>query len=290
MATLAIFNGKGGVGKTTIALNLAGQAASAGHRVLLWELDGQGDSSWLVNADASGAKTDVSRLLSGIIDIDTLIVPTRIAGLSLLPADENARNTDNLFVGLYRQQRLLPLFTLLRQRFDVIIFDCPPGFCDATTKLLQTVDIVVVPCLPSPLAMRGLLRVRDAILRGRGSHAPILPVFSMVDRRRRMHNLALAEHPEWPVIPYLSDIERMLIERAPLCAFAPRSLAAMIFDRLWQGIEGRLRQSHLIRSRPDEEGASDVLLLPEPAAVARPRRVAAFGSVRRIYARAQQLC
>ncbi|HEX7857916.1 MAG TPA: AAA family ATPase [Sphingobium sp.] len=288
MATVAIFNGKGGVGKTTIALNLAGQAASAGYRVLLWEIDGQGDSSWLVRADLSGKETDLSRLLNNIVDVNDLILPTRVERLSLLPADANARNADNLFIGLMRQQRLLPLFTQLQRRFDVILFDCPPGFCDANLKLLQAVNMVVVPCLPSPLAMRGLLRVRDFVMKARGTHAPILPVFSMVDRRRRMHTIALAEHPEWPVIPYLSEIERMLVERAPLSVFAPGSAAAQLFDRLWSGIEGKLRQSHLIRIRPDATQTAEIVPLPvvKKAAEARVRRTGAFASVRRIYARA----
>lgn len=290
MATLAIFNGKGGVGKTTIALNLAGQAARAGYKVLLWELDGQGDSSWLVNIDQQRAKPDLARLLNDLVDVNDLIVPTPLEGLSILPADENARNTDNLFMGLYRQQRLLPLFTALQRKFDLIVFDCPPGFCDANMKLLQAANLVVVPCLPSPLAMRGLLRVRDFVMRSRGTHAPILPVFSMVDRRRRMHNVALDEHPEWPTIPYLSDIERMLLERAPLCAFAPYSEAAMIFDRLWRGIEGKLHQSSLLRVLGQPE--AEIVRLPVPPQpqpyTPRQRRGYAFGSARRIYARVQQ--
>jgi cellulose biosynthesis protein BcsQ len=291
LATVAIFNGKGGVGKTTIALNLAGQAASVGYRVLLWELDGQGDSSWLVQSD-SRARPDLCGLLHGIVEVDELIVPTGVEGLSLLPADESARNTDNLFVGLHRQQRLLSLFTALQNRFDLIVFDCPPGFCDANLKLPGAVDLVVVPCQPSPLAMRGLLRVRDFLVRTRGAHAPILPIFSMVDRRRRMHKIALEEHPEWPVIPYLSDIERVLFERAPLSAFAPDSHAAGIFERLWNGIEGKLRQLHLIRCRPERDAGDGVVRMPVPLVpqpyAARTRRASAFGSVRRIYARAQQ--
>lgn len=283
MATLAVFNGKGGVGKTTVALNLAAQAASEGYRVLLWEIDGQRDCYWLLQPDQPESDAEVGRIVSDISQIDRFLLPTRVDRLSLLPAHENARTMDALLVGLARHQRLLPLFSALERQFDLIVFDCPPGFCDANLKILQAVNLVVVPSLASPLAMRSLMRVRDFVVRTRGTHAPLLPVFNMVDRRRRLHKAALAQHPDWPVIPYLSEIERMLTEMAPLASFAPDAEATAIFRQLWRGIESKLLKSHLIRvpGTPIPNPVPPSLTTPRPRALRR----GSLGTVRRIFAR-----
>ena len=73
-----------------------------------------------------------------------------------------------------------------------------------------------------------------------GRHPPILPIYSMVDRRRALHREAIAARPDWPVIPILSTIEQMATERAPVGAFASKSPAADAFARLWRGVEKRI--------------------------------------------------
>ena len=74
-----------------------------------------------------------------------------------------------------------------------------------------------------------------------GAHAPILPVYSMVDRRRSLHRKALDEHPGWPAIPMASMIEQMTVRRKPLGSFAPNSPPAKDFAALWTTVERLLR-------------------------------------------------
>ncbi len=74
-----------------------------------------------------------------------------------------------------------------------------------------------------------------------GSHAPILPVYSMVDRRRTLHRKALDEQPDWPAIPMASAIEQMTVRRKPLGAFAPASTPAKDFAALWTMVERQLQ-------------------------------------------------
>lgn len=284
MATVAVYNAKGGVGKTTIACSLAAEAARRGYRVLLWEIDAQGDSSWLLGGPAL-VRPDLSRVVSGIGEADTFIQPTTIDGLSMLPSDTDMRNLDNLFTALARNRKLQPLLDRLEERFDLIFFDCPPGAHSANLQIIQHAHLLLMPCVPAPLALNSLERVRELARRLRGPSAPVLPVFSMADRRRRIHKETLAQHPDWPVVPYSSEIERMSAIRAPVGIFAPQSDAAGSLERLWLGTEGWLRSENLLRH---PQANADQPPLPPRYSAPRERRSGAFGSVRRIFARQAQ--
>lgn len=248
MASIAIFNPKGGVGKTTLAVNLAWEAARAGNRTLLWDLDGQGDSTSVLVDGQTTPRLDAHKVMHGTLDINAQIQSSKIKGLDVLVPDEEMRSTDNLFVYLAQQQRLTRLFVTLKQRYDRIILDCPPGFSDTARKLLEVTDLIVVPVIPSPFALRGLERVRRFVAHKRGRHSPILPVFSMVDRRRKLHKAVLAEHPEWPVVPMYSDVEQMTVRLLPIGFTAPNAPASLVFNKLWSGIDRKLCQMRLARS------------------------------------------
>jgi chromosome partitioning protein len=248
LAAIAIFNSKGGVGKTTLAVNLAWESANAGNRTLLWDLDGQGDSTAILIQGTNQPQLDAAGLMHGTADINAFILPSKIDRLDVLVPEAEMRRTDNLFVHLAQQQRLNRLFVTLKERYDRIIIDCPPGFSDTARRLLVSVDLIVVPVVPAPLAFRGLERVRSFVTQKRGRHAPILPVFSMVDRRRTLHKAGLADHPDWPVIPMSSAVEQMTCRQMPVGAIAPDGLAAQVFRKLWAGVDHKLRQMRLARN------------------------------------------
>ncbi|MEQ8745051.1 ParA family protein [Parasphingorhabdus sp.] len=251
MAVVAVYNSKGGVGKSTFAINLAWESAQQGHRTLLWELDEQGDSSWMLSPDGWKKPTNANQFSLGSGNLFQQIHPSKFPGLSLLDGDPNIRSTENFLVAFSRQQQLSKLFAELEELFDVILLDCPPGFSEANRKVMLFTHLVVVPVIPSPLAVRGLTRIREFMTLHRGHHPPILPVFSMVDRRRKMHKLALDENQDWPIIDMASEIEQMSHRKLPIGAFAPASRNGLAFSRLWRGIERKLLDMVVLRTNSD---------------------------------------
>lgn len=240
MRSLAVFSVKGGVGKTALAVNLAHVSATVSkRRTLLWDLDAQGAATWTLRLAAAPNASTRKGIAGG--ELTPLIQNTAFAGLDVLAADRSLRNLEKQLADDDKSKRLRKLLKSLDRDYDRIVLDCPPGLTELATQVFRAVDLLVVPMLPSPLSIRAFDQLVDHL--GGMRDAPrVLPVFTMVDRRKTLHRNTVAARPDRPVIPYAAAIEAMAVSRQPVMARSPSSPAARALGDLWIAIERALTQ------------------------------------------------
>ena len=232
MSVVAVYNMKGGVGKTTTAVNLSYLAASSGQRTLLWDLDPQAASSFAFRVRPRVEGFGKKSLERGR-ELAAAIKETDYPNLDLLPADFAYRKLDRLLDHLGKPERVVTaLLDTLGSNYDVVFLDCPAGFSTLTEGIFGAADAVLVPTIPTVLSLRTLARMIKWADRS-DSSLELAAFFSMVDRRKTLHRRACEwAHPEVFLagqIPYASVVEEMAARRMPLASFAPRDPATIAF-------------------------------------------------------------
>ena len=245
MKVLATYSIKGGVGKTTSAVNLAYEASQAGARVLVWDLDPQGAATFFFRVKAK-MKGGTEGLVGAKGELGSHVRATDMGAVHLVPADFSLRHLDlHLEATKKPTARLASLLAAVADRYDVALLDCPPSISLASESVFGAADGLLVPVIPTTLSSRTLGQLVQ-FLDGQANSPAVLPFFSMVDRRKRLHReLVDSLNAEWPsflatAIPNASTIERMWPERASVATFAPSTPAARAFRALWAEVAARL--------------------------------------------------
>ena len=246
MTVLASYSIKGGVGKTATAVNLAFLSAQEGARTLIWDMDPQGATSFYFRVKPK-LKGGMKRLFARRTDPRKAIRGTDYDCLDLLPADFSTRKLDVL---LHRSRKPLKRFgrllRTLRAEYDVIYLDCTPSIGVTSECVFRKADLLIVPSIPTTLSVNTLEKLSKHLGKMNGSGPIVLPFFSMLDKRKKLHRIISENTKAMPfdflntVIPYSSKVELMGTHRAPLATYAGRSKPARAYQELRREIGAHL--------------------------------------------------
>lgn len=252
MRSLALASQKGGVGKTTVALNLAYALARRGWKTLLVDADPQGAVGLSLQGGASRGEGLVE-LLEGQAPLDTLVLPTRLPELHLLPAGRPSPDLAARWgTALAGERGMRGLLAEADATYDVVLIDTPSGLHGSNLEVLRTVNRLLVPIQAEPLALRSVTQVLEAVgrMREEGSRVSVAGfVITMLSSRQQV-SLSVAQEA-WAMLPvelvlegFVPRDDVFLLASAhgvPLGLLSKRPPpVATVFDRIAAELESRL--------------------------------------------------
>lgn len=241
MVCIALYNLKGGVGKTAASVNLAYLAAADGLKTLIWDLDPQGSSSFYLNVQPS-VKNESKKLLTNEMSLKEAIQDSAFENLWIIPSDLSARNADVVLDEMKQSKKKLKALLAGLKQFDLVILDCPPGISLLHDNIFNAADWVLMPNIPTTLSIRSFETVMNYLKEHDMEKTNIKCFFSMVDHRKNLHHEVMQEFYKDKLffknyIPYLSDVEKMGTHQQPVFEFANSSYAAQCYRDLWQELK-----------------------------------------------------
>ena len=251
MIRIAVANQKGGVGKTTSAINLATALAAAGWRVLLADLDPQGNASTGVGVDHSQRKRSSYEVLTGACRVDDAVLPTRVPRLDLLPATVDLSGAEIELVDMpERTHRLDQALDSEDMSWDICLIDCPPSLGLLTINAMCAARSLLVPLQCEFFALEGLSQLLQTVERVRGRFNPDLSILgvalTMYDRRNR-----LSEQVAQDVRVVLGKVvfETVIPRNVRLSEAPSHGLPALIYDHRCAGSEAYMALAREVIAR-----------------------------------------
>ncbi len=258
---LAVANQKGGVGKTTTTINLATALAACGKKVLVVDLDPQGNASTGLGIQAERRHHNIYQVVIGGGPLDDAVIESRVPGMFVAPSDVELSGAELELIDLpQRERRLRHALENSRLRFDFVLIDCPPALGLLTLNALVAADAVLVPLQAEFYALEGLSHLIRTIKRVKRSLNPRLEiqgiVLTMYDRRNN-----LCDQVAQDVRAHMGDVVyETIIPRNVRVSEAPsHGKPVLIYDLACAGSQAYIRLAREILRREQARGPAPAL-------------------------------
>ena len=239
---LAITNQKGGVGKTTTGVNLAASLAAAQRRVLLVDLDPQGNATMGSGVDKRNLTATIYHVLLGTRRIAEVRVRSESGGYDLVPANRDLAGAEVELVGMeHRETQLKEALAAVASEYDFILIDCPPALNLLTVNGLTAAQAVLIPMQCEYYALEGLSDLVQTIKKVRANLNPALEIEGLLRTMYDPRN-TLAQQVSDQLVEHFGDkVYRTVIPRNVRLAEAPsHGVPALKFDQASKGAQAYL--------------------------------------------------
>ncbi|MEP4547496.1 MAG: ParA family protein [Saccharospirillum sp.] len=249
MKVVAVHSQKGGVGKTSITLNLAHEAMTYGFETLVIDLDAQGSATFLLG-QGNAPKLRAKDWLNDQIDWNQFIEATPYDGVFILPARKGLRKLDRLMSDAVSDKHLKQLLRSLKSQFDLVLLDCPPGINTVTEQAYRAANLVLVPLTPTPLCLQSYADLADFTRDIKTDPNRIAPFFNRVNQRLALHRQCLktfAAGQDSPPLGWVRSttlMEQMAVNKRAVTDSHPEHPVARDLSELWKAIVRRLDLHH----------------------------------------------
>ncbi|MDD3453248.1 MAG: AAA family ATPase [Bacilli bacterium] len=247
---IALVNQKGGVGKTTSSINLAASLGSLRKKVLLVDLDPQGNATTGVGIEKSDYDKSMYELLKGEAEISEVVIKTKFKNLYIIPATINLAGVDfeliekhNRDSSFIKGSQLKKHLDEVSESFDYIIVDCPPSLGILTTNALTAANSVIIPIQCEFFALEGVMQLLNTIMLAQKNINPTLGIegvlLTMLDCRTNLGLEVVEDIKSYfkesvydTIIPRLIKLAEAPSHGKPIIAYAPQSIGAEAYLNL----------------------------------------------------------
>lgn len=255
---VTVANQKGGVGKTTTAVNLAASVASMKRRVLLVDLDPQGNATMGSGVDKYQLEKTSCDVLLGQVRLDDAVIPTPDGTMDILPANSDLTAAEvGLMDAPLKEKRLRLALDGARDRYDFVFIDCPPSLNMLTVNALIAADGVLIPIQCEYFALEGLSALLDTIRKIQSGFNPSLEIDGILRTMHDPRNNLANEVSAQLITHFTGQVYRSIIPRNVRLAEAPsHGQPVLVYDRLSRGAVAYLALASEVLRRTEQRHAA----------------------------------